>query len=168
MIASAVVVSATVPRYSSDMNKELEPHVIAAWEAMVRTVGVLMKSLDAELQRTHGLSLSWFDVLGRLANAPGGRLRMQVLADSVVLSRSGLTRLIDRMEHGKLVRREPFPEDQRGYHAVLTDEGRRLYLQARPVQMQAIQEHLGRYLDYSDLLGVSAALRKVMAGNDLR
>ena len=135
---------------------------------MVRTTGALVNSLDAELQRSHGLPLSWFAVLEQLANTPGGRLRMQQLADSVMLSRSGLTRLIDRMEHAGLVRREPFPADRRGYYALPTDQGRRLYLQARPVKAQAIRQYFGRHLDYSDLLGLSAALGKVMAGNDLR
>ena len=153
--------------YPDPMKQELEPHVMAAWEAMIRTVAALLKKFDRELLESHGLSLSSFDVLMQLTNTPDGRLRMQNLADSVVLSRSGLTRLIDRMEVAGLVRREPFPEDRRGYHAVITDEGRQLYLRVRPVEMRAIQEHFGRHLDYSDLLGLSAALRKVMAGNDL-
>ena len=96
------------------MNRDLEPHVIAAWQAMARTVGALMKSLDEELQRTHGLTLSYFDVLEELTNAPGERVRMQQLADAVMLSRSGLTRLIDRMVTAGLVQREPFPTDRRG------------------------------------------------------
>lgn len=141
---------------------------MAAWEAMLKTVAALVKKFDRQLQESHGLSLSAFDVLMQLSNASDGRIRMQNLADSVVLSRSGLTRLIDRMESAGLVRREPFQEDRRGYHAVITEEGIRLYLQIRPVEMRAIQEHFGRYLDYSDLLGLSAALRKVMAGNNLR
>ncbi|MCE2404430.1 MAG: MarR family transcriptional regulator [Dehalococcoidia bacterium] len=149
------------------MNRDLEPHVIAAWQAMARTVGSLMKSLDEELQRTHGLTLSYFDVLEELTNAPGERLRMQQLADAVMLSRSGLTRLIDRMENAGLVQREPFPADRRGYYAMATEEGKRLYLQARPVKAQTILQRFGSHLDYSDLLGLSGALRKVMVANDL-
>ena len=149
------------------MNRDLEPHVIAAWQAMARTVGALMKSLDEELQRTHGLTLSYFDVLEELTNAPGERVRMQQLADAVMLSRSGLTRLIDRMVTAGLVQREPFPTDRRGYYALATEEGKRLYLQARPVKAQAILQRFGSHLDYSDLLGLSSALRKVMVANDL-
>ncbi len=149
------------------MNRDLEPHVIAAWQAMARTVGSLMKSLDEELQRTHGLTLSYFDVLEELSNAPGERVRMQQLADAVMLSRSGLTRLIDRMVTAGLVQREPFPADRRGYYALATEEGKRLYLRARPVKAQAILQRFGSHLDYSDLLGLSGALRKVMVANDL-
>jgi DNA-binding MarR family transcriptional regulator len=149
------------------MNRDLEPHVIAAWQAMTRTVSALVRSLDEDLQSSHGLTLSYFDVLEALTNAPGQRLRMQQLADAVMLSRSGLTRLIDRMENAGLVRREPFPADRRGYYALATDQGKRLYVEARPVKTRAILDHFGRHLDYSDLLGLSGALRKVMAANNL-
>ena len=145
----------------------MESYITAAWEAMIRTVGSLLKTLDRELQESYGVPLTWFDVLVQLVGAPDGRLRMQTLADSVVLSRSGLTRLIDRMEKAGLVRREPTPEDRRGYHTVMTDAGRELYLRVRPVEERVIHEHFGRHLSYTDLLGLSDALRKIRKGNNL-
>ena len=71
-----------------------------------------------------GLPLSRYDVLLNLAEAPGGRLRMQELSASVLLSKSGLSRLVDRMVAAGLVRRERCEDDRRGWFAVLTDQGR--------------------------------------------
>ena len=80
------------------MDTTAKPPQMEAWEAVIRTVGSLLKTFETELQDAVGLPLPWYDVLVQLSSAPDGRLRMQALADSVVLSRSGLTRLIDRME----------------------------------------------------------------------
>ena len=85
-----------------------------AWEAVLRTVGSLLKIFERELEEAEGLPLPWYDVLIQLSAAPDGRLRMQALAESVVLSRSGLTRLIDRMEKAGMVDREHSTEDRRG------------------------------------------------------
>ena len=138
-----------------------------AWEAVIRTVGSLLKTFERELQETESLPLTWYDVLVQLSAEPDGRLRMQALAESVVLSRSGLTRLIDRMEKAGLVGREHSTEDRRGYYAVLTEEGRRVFLRAKPVHEGGIHEHFTRYLDDSDARAVVAAFTKVRHGNRL-
>ena len=138
-----------------------------AWEAVLRTVGSLLKIFERELKEAEGLPLPWYDVLIQLSAAPHGRLRMQALADSVVLSRSGLTRLIDRMEKAGLVAREHSTEDRRGYHAVLTEEGGRVFLLAKPVHERGIYEHFTRHLDDVDARAVVAAFTKVRQGNGL-
>ena len=96
---------------------------LAAWRGFLRVHSALTKQLDAELEAAHGLSLSSYEVLLFLADSPEGRVRMSELADSVLLSRSGLTRLVDRLERDGLVRRESCPSDLRGFNAVITDEG---------------------------------------------
>ncbi len=146
------------------MNTINEPDGMAAWEAMLRTVSALWRVFEQELQESEHLPLTWYDVLIQLHDAPEGRLRMQALADSVVLSRSGLTRLIDRMEKAGLVRREPSREDRRGSYAVMTEEGRRVVLRARPVHHRGIHEHFTRHLDAADVQALLAALVKVRRG----
>ena len=117
------------------------------------------RELDAELLATHGLPLSSYEVLLFLDNAPDGQLRMAQLADSVLLSRSGLTRLVDRLEEGGLVRRETCPSDLRGFNAVLTDAGRAALVAARVTHLSGVrwlfldrfsveeQRELGAYFD---------------------
>ncbi len=149
------------------MNTKNVPQQMEVWEAVLRTVGSLLKTFERELQEAEGLPLAWYDVLVQLSAAPDGRLRMQALADWVVLSRSGLTRLIDRMEKADLVTREPSTDDRRGYYAVLTEEGRRAFLRAKPVHERGIYEHFTRHLDGGDARAVVAAFTKVRRGNRL-
>jgi DNA-binding MarR family transcriptional regulator len=109
----------------------LDREELGAWRGLLRVHARLTKALDADLVREHGLPLSSYEVLLFLADAPEGRLRMSELADGVLLSRSGLTRLVDRMERQGLLRRERCDDDARGYHALITDEGRELFQRAR-------------------------------------
>lgn len=147
------------------MELQIDAERLAAWEGLIRTVGDLLKTFDRELEDSEGIPLTWYDVLVQLNEAPGGRLRMQALADLVVLSRSGLTRLIDRMERVGLASREPSAEDRRGYYAILTDQGRRAFLAARPVHHRGIHDHFTRHLDDADIRALAIAVAKVRDGN---
>ena len=147
--------------YTQSMANKLTPDSMAAWEILIRTVGALMKTFDYEMEKSLGLPLTWYDVLVQLSAAPEGRLRMQALADRVVLSRSGLTRLVDRMEKAGLVRRDHSQEDRRGYYAVLTEEGRRLFAQAQPIHRRDIQEHFARHLSDADVQALAQIIGKV-------
>ncbi|MGI8846318.1 MAG: MarR family winged helix-turn-helix transcriptional regulator, partial [Thermoleophilaceae bacterium] len=104
----------------------------------------MSRALDAELAAAHGLPLSSYEVLLFLAHSPEGRMRMAELADSVLLSRSGLTRLVDRLEREGLVRRESCPGDARGLNAVITDAGRDRFDAARRTHLAGVRK---RYLD---------------------
>ena len=75
------------------------------------------------MQEQHGLPLAWGDVMQQLADGPKQGLRMSELADLVLLTRSGITRLVDRMIEAGLIVREPCPGDRRGYYAVITQKG---------------------------------------------
>ena len=143
------------------MENEIDPEHAAAWETLIRTVGALVKTFDYEMERSVGLPLTWYDVLVQLIYAPEGRLRMRALADRVVFSRSGLTRLLDRMEQAGLVRREHSREDRRGYYAVLTEEGQRLFAQAQPLHHRDIQEHFARHLSDADVQALTQIVGKV-------
>jgi DNA-binding MarR family transcriptional regulator len=108
---------------------------------MLATHSRLVHELDAELERDHGLPLSSYEVLMNLADADDNRLRMGELADRLLLSRSGITRLADRLEKQGLIERERCPNDGRGYFALLTDRGRELIKAARPDHLAGVRRH---------------------------
>jgi DNA-binding MarR family transcriptional regulator len=112
---------------------------LAAWKGMLRAHASLVRTLDAELAREHDLPLSSYEVLLYLNDADGGRMRMSELADSVLLSRSGLTRLVDRLEREGLLKRERCESDQRGLFAEITDDGRRLFAAARQTHLDGVR-----------------------------
>ena len=99
----------------------LTPTELRAWRGFLRVHSTLVKALDGELERAHGLSLTSYEVLMFLGDAPEGQLRMHDLASHVLLSRSGLTRLVDRLERDGLIERHPCEDDARGSFAVITD-----------------------------------------------
>jgi DNA-binding MarR family transcriptional regulator len=114
------------------------------------------------MQEEQRLPLTWYDILVHLSHAPAGRLRMQVLAESIVLSRSGLTRLLDRMTEAGLVRREMCREDRRGAFALITPKGRAALERAMPGHLHGIQEHFLNHLDDEDVRVLHGALSKIL------
>ena len=92
----------------------------------------------------------------------GGQLRLSALADSVLLSRSNITRLVDRMANAGLVKREPCPEDRRGMYAVITPEGREALRRAWPGHWRGIVEHFIQHLNDEDVKALHTALSKVV------
>ena len=110
---------------------------LGAWRGLLRVHTALVKALDAELTAAHDLPLSSYEVLITLESAPGRKRRMAELADSVLLSRSGMTRLVDRLERDGLLVRDTCTDDGRGCFAVLTDKGAALLARARPTHLEA-------------------------------
>src|SRR3954454_18770049 len=118
----------------------LSPIEQRAWRGLVRAHTCLVKRLDAQLEAEHGLAITSFDVLSRLSDAEGGKLRMHDIAASVMLSRSGLTRLVDRLERDGLVHRCSCENDARGAYAVITDAGRTRCAEARAAHLAGLRE----------------------------
>jgi DNA-binding MarR family transcriptional regulator len=118
----------------------LDAEELGAWRGLLRTHSALTKALDAQLVREHGLPLSSYEVLLFLADSPQGQMRMSELADRVLLSRSGLTRLVDRMERDGLIRRERCEDDARGWFAAITPRGRELFARARQTHLDGVRE----------------------------
>jgi DNA-binding MarR family transcriptional regulator len=110
-----------------------------AWRALVRAHACLVKRLDAQLEAEHGLPLTSYEVLLRLTSADGGKMRMHDIATSVLLSRSGLTRLVDRLERDGLVRRCSCENDARGAYAVITADGRTRCAGARVTHLAGVR-----------------------------
>src|SRR3712207_5645930 len=96
---------------------------MGAWGGFLRTHATLVRELDEELTREHGLPLSSYDVLVQLETAPDRRLRLSQLADAVLLSRSGLSRLVQRLVDQGLLERIECAEDARGAFAAITEAG---------------------------------------------
>ena len=140
-----------------------DPQRLEAWRAFLRAHAVLTDTLDRELQAERDLPLPWYDVLVSLAEADTNRLRMRDLADRVMLSRSGLTRLVDRMATAGLVNREPDPDDRRGTLACITDAGMQTLRRAAPVHLRGVQEHFARHLRDDEVAVVRQALERISA-----
>jgi DNA-binding MarR family transcriptional regulator len=136
-----------------------------AWKAFLRAHAAVLRVLDDELEAEQGIPLTYFDVLIQLWRA-GGRLRMSDVADAVVLSRSGVTRLVDRMARDGLVRREPCPTDRRALYAVLTPKGKKALQKALPVHLRGIAEHFARQLSDREAKTLSAALGRLVPTRD--
>jgi DNA-binding MarR family transcriptional regulator len=124
--------------------RRLTDEQLAAWSGFLRGHAQIVRALDAELEREHGLPLTSYDVLIQLSLAPDRRLRMFELADAIVLSRSGLTRLVDRLERTGLVERERGEADPRQTYARLTDRGLEVLADATPTHTAGVRE---RFLD---------------------
>ena len=137
---------------------------LGAWRGLLRVHAEMTRALDAELVRAHGLPLSSYEVLLFLADAPDGRLRMSELAEGVLLSRSGLTRLVDRMERDGLLRRERCPDDARGYNAAITGKGRKLFQRARRTHLEGVRQRFLGSLSAEDLRALAQAWEKVAPG----
>src|SRR5262245_22496254 len=143
----------------------LDVDELAAWRGMLRVHAGLVKALDAELAGTHGLPLSSYEVLLFLADSPGGRLRMAELADAVLLSRSGLTRLVDRMEREGLIRREQCPNDARGWYAAITRTGLETFRSARETHLAGVRERFLAHFSRDELRGLAELWERVEPGS---
>ena len=132
-----------------------------AWQAFLRASIRLMDRLDAELDG-HGLSLADYEILVHLSAEAAGELRMTELAARTLVSRSGLTRRLDRLVDSGLVERRNCPTDRRGVFAVLTDEGRRRLTAAAPTHVEGVRRHFISRLEGQDLPALTASLNAVV------
>ena len=135
---------------------------LAAWRTFLAAYGTTIRSLEHEMLDDQGIPLTWYEILVRLDATHEGRMQMKDLAECILLSRSGLTRLIDRMAADGLVDRLPCPEDRRGTYAAITDDGRNTLHRAMPSHTQSINDHFLRYLDIFDVQALERVLKKVL------
>jgi DNA-binding MarR family transcriptional regulator len=119
---------------------------LTSWVAFLRAHSAITRQLNADLQTGHGLTLSDYEVLLRLAGADGGMMRRVDLADSVLLTASGITRLLDGLERAGFVEKAACDSDARVSYAKLTESGRGKLAEARATHLRGIDEHFtGRY-----------------------
>jgi DNA-binding MarR family transcriptional regulator len=137
---------------------------LSAWRAFLEAHARVSRRLDDELRANHGLSLAEYDALLQLATAPGRRLRMNQLADRVVLSRSGVTRLIDRLVADGLVERSACTTDARGAEAVLTRDGLDRLRDAAPTHLRGVSRYFLESVAPADLEVIGRSLGAVARG----
>ena len=137
-----------------------EPH-LAAWRVFLRAHATVIDAIERDLMAAGVAALSSYDVLIELLEAPQRRLRMAELARRVVLSRSGLTRLVDRLEDDGLLTREGATEDRRGAYAVLTDAGYQTVRRAWPVYARSIQTHFAARLSQEEAATLTVLLERM-------
>lgn len=137
---------------------------LAAWRGMLRVYADVIRDLDGQLEAEHGLPLSSYEVLLTLADTPGHRVRMAELARSVLLSRSGLTRMCDRLERDGLVERHGVADDGRGSYAVITPAGLELFAAARRTHLAGVRERFTNHFDADELERLGALWERVLPG----
>jgi DNA-binding MarR family transcriptional regulator len=145
------------------VTERLSDPQLAAWRAFLKAHATVVNQIDRDLMAAERLPLSSYDVLIELYEAPERRLRMHELAERVVLSRSGLTRLVDRLEAEGLLRRDRSGTDRRGAYAVITEQGIAALRRAWPVYAQGILQYFAQWLTPEEAQMMTAALERVLA-----
>lgn len=136
---------------------------LAAWRAFITAHASLIERIDRDLAAAECVPLSWYDILIELAEAPERRLRMSELASRVVLSRSTLTHLVERIEGHGLIRRERSDSDRRGAYAVLTDQGYAALRKAWPIYAHGIATYFASQVNAEEIQALTAALTRILA-----
>ena len=138
------------------------PERLRAWRLFFESALALRDVLDAELEQAAGIPQRWYDVLVQLEESPQG-IPMNELAERILYSKSGFTRVVDRMEEAGLVRRSRLENDRRTILIVLTASGTETLQRARRHHRDGIQRHFSAHLTDADVKALSRALEKVSA-----
>lgn len=134
----------------------------AAFPLFLKSCALMVDRLDRVLQERVGIQLTWYEVLAQLSSAPHGRMPMKQLAESVSLSKSGITRLIDRMERSGLVERHSCTDDGRVCFAGLTRRGLSVLQVARPVAAEGVEEYFAQHVTEEEARVMATALKRVL------
>jgi DNA-binding MarR family transcriptional regulator len=144
----------------------LKPIEDEAWHGLLRAHSSIVKALDIKLDAAHGLPLSSYEVLLALQGQPDGKMRMAELAQLALLSRSGLTRLVDRLEGMGLIIRKSCEKDARGAYAEITERGSAVLTNARSTYIEGVRKHFLCHLGESELKFVVQLWEKLPANGD--
>ncbi|GAA4613291.1 MarR family winged helix-turn-helix transcriptional regulator [Saccharopolyspora hordei] len=139
----------------------LDDEEVAAWSTFLEASNLLAREVEQQLREQVGLSHPQYEILVRLSAAPGGELRMTELAQQVVTSKSGLTYQVTQLEKAGLVRRRTCESDDRGVHALLTEEGREKLRAAAPGHVEAVRANLIDLLDRDQVRALATGLGAV-------
>jgi len=150
MTAASTTVTSAVP----------EPH-LDAWRAVLNAHTTVVTHTEEALAAAQLPPLTWYDVLWAIRRAPKRRIRMAELASSLTISRGGLTKIADRLEQARLIRRESVDTDGRGLYAVLTTEGNTLLRRMWPVYARALRETFVSAISNEEAALIAAALSRV-------
>jgi len=159
-LATAAQAESPVPSSSAD---SFTPQELAAWRGLLEVHAFVIHQLDVQMQALHGLTLSQSEVLILLSDAPGQRMRMTALAEGLLISRSGCTRLVGRLETLGYVTRRAATDDRRGLYAQLTDTGRGVIKPARATHQQGVRAAFLDRLRATDLVALGDIWARVHA-----
>ncbi|TVY04167.1 MarR family winged helix-turn-helix transcriptional regulator [Cohnella terricola] len=141
--------------------KRLDEHQLAVWRAFVNAHAAVIERIEKDLSDQRKIPLTTYDVLVALYQSPDKKLRMTELAKHVVLTRSGLTRVVERLEREGFVKRERTEEDRRGAFAVLTREGKKAFLATWPTYADGIKNYFLSVLDEDERAAIERGLSKI-------
>lgn len=144
------------------MSQPLTTPQITAWRLFITAHSRLIGLFEAQMMARGAIALHWYDVLIELFEAPTHKLRMRELAYRVVLSRSGLTRLVDNLEKAGLLRREDDPDDRRGSYAVITEAGKAAIRATWPIYADLIATHFATVLTEAEAAVIASAMQKLL------
>lgn len=152
----------------TDATAWLDENEMQAWTGFLRASTRLLERLDSELEARAGMSLADYEILVHLAAEASGDLRMTELAARTLVSRSGLTRRLDRMVKSGLVARRDCPTDRRGVLAVITPLGRQRLEEAAPPHVEGVRRHFLRQLGGQDLCALARCFNAVVESAERR
>ncbi|MDX2216448.1 MAG: MarR family transcriptional regulator [Oculatellaceae cyanobacterium bins.114] len=138
----------------------------SVWRLFLTTNTRLIDRIEQRLDEAKLPSLEWYDILFTLKEADGYRLRLSELADRVLLSRSNLTRLVDRLEKANLLRREPCPSDRRGMFAILTDAGLAMQQEMWVVYAAGITDYFASHLNDDEVKTLQTVFQRLLTVTD--
>jgi DNA-binding MarR family transcriptional regulator len=144
------------------MEETLTPETLAAWPGLLFTETAVVSALEKDMLEQHDLPITWFDLLSRLARSDERRLRMHEIEGASLFTRSGITRLADRLSEAGLVRRERSAEDRRGVYLAITEIGLAKIDAVWDDHQRSIQEHFGQYLNSKDIAAIRKATEKIL------
>ncbi|MGI8976539.1 MAG: MarR family winged helix-turn-helix transcriptional regulator [Thermomicrobiales bacterium] len=150
-------------KHPSATRKTLDPARLAAWRAMLTAHAAAVGHIERDLSAQGLIPLTWYDVLFALSETPDQKVRLSELAERVLLSRSGLTRLVTRLETAGLLCREACPTDGRGAYAVLTPEGAEMLRMTWPAYARGIANHFAHHVTADEAHIIHSALERVIA-----
>jgi len=156
--------TATAVKISTPEQEGLTLGELRAWRGLLRAHACLAKKLDAELERSHGLPMSSYEVLHHLEEANTGRMRMCDLAEQAQLSRSGLTRMVDRLARDGLIERCSCSHDARGSYACLTETGRQRLADARGTHLALIRSQFFSHFSEQELSVLADMWERIAPG----
>jgi DNA-binding MarR family transcriptional regulator len=152
----------------SELNTELERtrQALEAWRNFSACHETVRDLLQQEVKRRHGVPSDWVEVLVRINDQPGSATRMHDLAAGMLHSKSGMTRLVDRMEAAGLVSRSDDPSDRRAVLVTLTKRGRRLLEEVLPTLVQVLVERFAAHISPEEARFLGVAMARVIEANE--
>ena len=146
----------------------LDGTALSAWRSYLQSHSSILRSLDAELMAAHGLTTRDYEALLYLAQSPDRRLAMSALAERTMLTRSGVTRLVDGLVAGGLIEHVSCPEDARVCYARLTDKGHQRLRRAGVLHLDGVRRLFLAHYDEDELEQLASLLGRLPgAGNDV-